>query len=85
MSAITIDTAAEDKVREILANSLDLEGEELTRTGLFVDEYGADSLCAIEMLSALEVAFGVTIEQDELQNMIHFEAVLEVLSRAESR
>ncbi|MFD4573529.1 acyl carrier protein [Streptomyces sp. NPDC058417] len=84
MSAITIDTAVEAQVRAIITDALELE-EDLTPTGLFVDEYGADSLAAIELLSTLERTFGVTIEQDELPKMIHLEAVLEVLSRAEAR
>ncbi|OEU94799.1 acyl carrier protein [Streptomyces oceani] len=82
---VTIDDATEAKVREILVESLELEDEELTRTGRFIEDYDADSLGAIEVLSALEKTFGVTIEQDELSNMVNLEAVLEVLSRAEAR
>ena len=84
MSAITIDATVEAQVRAIVADALELE-EELTSTGLFVDEYGADSLAAIELLSTLEKTFGVTIEQDELAKMVNLEAVLEVLSRAAAR
>ena len=84
MSAITIDATVEAQVRAIVADALELE-EELTSTGLFVDEYGADSLAAIELLSTLEKTFGVTIEQDELPRMVNLEAVLEVLSRAAAR
>ncbi len=84
MSAITIDETVEAQVRAIVADALELE-EELTSTGLFVDEYGADSLAAIELLSTLEKTFGVTIEQDELSKMVNLEAVLEVLSRAAAR
>ncbi|MFG3253802.1 acyl carrier protein [Streptomyces sp. NPDC048172] len=85
MSTVVIDEKTEATVREILVNSLDLEGEELTRTGLFVEDYGADSLGAIEVLSALEKTFDVTIEQEELPAMVNLEAVLDVLSRAASR
>ncbi|MET9504145.1 acyl carrier protein [Streptomyces sp. NPDC006259] len=84
MSAITIDEAVEIQVRAIVTDALELE-EELTATGLFVDDYGADSLAAIELLSTLEKTFGVTIEQDELPKMVNLEAVLEVLSRAAAR
>lgn len=82
---VTIDDATEAKVREIIVESLEIEDEELSRTALFNEEYDADSLGAIEVLSQLEKAFGVTIEQDELANMVNFEGVLEVLSRAEAR
>lgn len=82
---VTIDDATEAKVREIIVDSLEIDDADLTRTGLFNEEYDADSLGAIEVLSLLEKAFGVTIEQDELPNMVNFEAVLEVLSRAETR
>ncbi len=85
MTTLTIDETTEPKVRAILADCLDMEADEIAPTGLFTEEYGADSLGAIEMLAGLEKAFGVTIAQDELANMIHLRAVLDVLSRAEAR
>ncbi|NGO71892.1 acyl carrier protein [Streptomyces sp. SB3404] len=85
MSAVVINAETEAKVREILVNSLDLEGEELTMDGLFVEDYGADSLGAIEVLSALEKTFDVTIEQEEMQRMVNLATVLDILSRAAAR
>ncbi|MGW2377485.1 MULTISPECIES: acyl carrier protein [Kitasatospora] len=82
MSAVAID---ETKVREIVADCLDLEIDELTLTDHFIDHYGADSLNAIEVLARLEKQFNVTIPQDELANMVNLAAVLEVLSRATAR
>ncbi|MFI9359977.1 acyl carrier protein [Kitasatospora sp. NPDC053057] len=82
MSAVAID---ETKVREIVADCLDLEIEELTLTDHFIDHYGADSLNAIEVLARLEKEFNVTIPQEELANMVNLSAVLEVLSRATAR
>jgi acyl carrier protein len=85
MSAVTIDAATEAKVRAIVADCLDMEADDIEPTALFTEEYGADSLGAIEMLAGLEKAFGVTIEQSELAKMIHLRAVLDVLSQAEAR
>ncbi|MET7640367.1 acyl carrier protein [Streptomyces sp. NPDC005438] len=85
MGTVSIDAATEAKVRELLVEALDIEDEELTRTGLFVEDYEADSLSAIEVLASLERTFKVTIEQEELANMTNLEGVLEVLSRAETR
>ncbi|MER7751517.1 acyl carrier protein [Kitasatospora sp. NPDC097643] len=82
MSTVAIDQA---KVREIVADCLDLEVDELTLTDLFIDHYGADSLNAIEVLARLEKEFSVTIAQEELSNMVNLEAVLDVLSRATAR
>ncbi|MFD5465588.1 acyl carrier protein [Kitasatospora sp. NPDC127059] len=82
MSTVAIN---EPKVREIVADCLDLELDELTLTDHFIDHYGADSLNAIEVLARLEKEFHVTIPQEELPNMVNLAAVLEVLSRATAR
>ncbi|MFF8592597.1 acyl carrier protein [Streptomyces sp. NPDC015220] len=84
MSALTIDAAVEAQVREIVADVLELE-DDLTPTGRFVDDYGADSLAAIELLAKLEKTFGITIPQESLAEMVSLEAVLDVLARAEAR
>ncbi|NNJ05529.1 acyl carrier protein [Streptomyces sp. PKU-MA01144] len=68
------------KIKEIVCEILELEEEEVTAEGLFNDEYGADSLRAIEILGALEREFGVVIEQAELVRMTNLQGVYDVLA-----
>lgn len=68
-------------VRDILCDILEIETDELTEDAVFVDEYDADSLRAVEILAALERRFNVKIPESELANMENFRKVKEVLSR----
>ncbi|MBD2892451.1 acyl carrier protein [Spirillospora sp. NPDC000708] len=77
MTALTDATRA--KVKEIVCDILELETEEVTETSLFVEEHGADSMRAIEILASLEINFGVVIDQSELERMVNLAGVYEVL------
>lgn len=68
-------------VKEILADILEIEPHELTDEGLFIDDYDADSLRAVEILATLEKKFRIKIPEQELKNMSNLKNVLEVLQR----
>jgi len=70
-----------EELREIVAEVLEIEPEELTDDGDFVEEYDADSLRAIEILARIEKRYRVEIPQAELAQMRNLEAVYTVLSR----
>lgn len=70
-----------EELREIVAEVLEVDPEELTDTGNFVDVYEADSLRAIEILARIEKKYRVEIPQAELANMPNLNAVSAVLSR----
>ncbi|THA74586.1 acyl carrier protein [Streptomyces sp. A0592] len=72
-------------VRAIITDILELDDDELTGTSLFIEDHGADSLGAIEILSRIEKELGVVIPQDDLVKLVHLDAVLEVLATAERR
>ncbi|MFE3515082.1 acyl carrier protein [Streptomyces sp. NPDC059166] len=83
---MTVNTPVDVKaVRAVIIDILELEDEELTGTSLFVEDHGADSLGAIEILSRIEKDLGVVLPQDDLVKLIHLDAVLEVLATAERR
>lgn len=68
-------------LREIVAEVLEIDIDELTDTGDFVEEYEADSLRAIEILARIEKQFRIEIPQEELAQMRNLRAVNEVLAR----
>lgn len=70
------------RIKEIVAEILEIEPDELTPTSLFKEDHGADSLRAIEILAELERAFDVTIEQATLSRMVNLDAVYEVVADA---
>ncbi|MGW2046479.1 acyl carrier protein [Streptomyces sp. NPDC001858] len=75
----------EARVREIICEVLELDDSELTLDARFGDEYGADSMNAIEILSNIETGLGVEIERRELNRMVDLRTVLQVLETAKAR
>ncbi|MFD6325630.1 acyl carrier protein [Streptomyces sp. NPDC058442] len=69
-----------DELREIVAEVLEVEPEEITETGSFVDEYEADSLRAIEILARIEKKYKIDIPQSALPEMGNLKAVYDVVA-----
>lgn len=68
------------KIKDIVCAILEIEPDELTDTSLFKEEHDADSMAAIEILSQLERAFGVDIDQADLPRMVHLDGIVAVVA-----
>ena len=58
-----------EKMRQIVAETLNCDLEQVTPAARLAEDLGADSLAAVELSMALEEAFHVTIEDDALPEM----------------
>ena len=58
-----------EKVKALIAETLNCDLEKVTMEASLADDLGADSLAAVELSMALEEEFGVTIADEELPNM----------------
>lgn len=58
-----------EKVKEIVAESLNVEGSTLSETTSFKEDLGADSLDLFEMVMAFEEAFEVEIPSEDLEQI----------------
>ncbi|MCA3242297.1 MAG: acyl carrier protein [Rubrivivax sp.] len=67
-------------VRAIVAEVLEVDPELVQGDTNFVLDLDADSLRIIEILSRLESALGLTIDQAQLARMISLNSVLDVLA-----
>ena len=83
-SSVQIDADGKAKIKEIVSEILEIEAEDMTDTSLFKEDHDADSLGAIEILSALERTFGVEIDQAELTRMVNLEGVIAVVAEAQA-
>ena len=81
-SAVTIDETQKAQIKEIVSEILEIDPAEMTDTSLFKEDHDADSLGAIEILSALERTFSVEIDQAELTRMVNLEGVIAVVAEA---
>lgn len=58
-----------EKVKEIVAESLNVEESTLSETTSFKEDLGADSLDLFEMVMAFEEAFEVEIPSEDLEQV----------------
>jgi acyl carrier protein len=58
------------KVKEIVAEQLDVEMAKITDDARFVEDLGADSLAIVEIVLAFEEAFGVDIPDEVTEKMV---------------
>lgn len=58
-----------DKIREMLANQLNIETDKIKEDSRIIEDLGADSLDMIEMLMALEEEFGITVPDDKADSL----------------
>ena len=58
-----------EKVKEIVAESLNVEESTLSETTSFKEDLGADSLDLFEMVMAFEEAFEVEIASEDLEQI----------------
>jgi acyl carrier protein len=59
----------EDKVKEIIAEQLGANAEDVVPTASFIDDLGADSLDTVELVMALEEEFGVEIPDEDAEGI----------------
>lgn len=57
------------KIREIVAEQLGVDVEEVTPEASFIDDLGADSLDTVELVMALEEAFSVEIPDEDAEKI----------------
>ena len=59
-----------EKIQEMLAEALNLSVEKVTAEAKIVDDLGADSLDVVELLSRLEDEYGITIPDEDVEELV---------------
>lgn len=78
----TISDALKARVKTIICDVLELDPDEVTETSRFIEDHGADSLQAIEILANLERDLGITMDQSDLSRMTTLHEVYAVVAEA---
>lgn len=68
-----------DKVKEIVADKLSLDEDEITIESSFIDDLGADSLDLVELIMALEDEFDIEIPDEEVEKIATVSDVVEYI------
>ena len=69
-----------EKIREIIAEQMASDPEEITENSSFKDDIGADSLDLFEMVMALEDEFGIEIPSEDLEQLLTVGDVMKYLT-----
>ena len=77
-----MNTVAERKemIKQLACDAFEMDGAELTPTALFDEDLGVDSLSVIDLLAGLEKAFGIDIEEVEVNRVISLDAVYDLVA-----
>lgn len=71
-----------EKLKEIIADVLNVEKEEITKETTFVDDLGADSLDIFQIIMGIEEAFDIEIENDEAEKIVTVGDAVEQIKNA---
>ena len=58
-----------EKVQAMLADALGVSADKITSDARIIEDLGADSLDVVELLSRLEDEYGITIPEDDVENL----------------
>jgi len=70
----------EKKVKQVIADTLHLDKQNIRPESLLVDDLGMDSFAAVEMLFNIEDAYGLEIPDEEMMNLKTVQHVVDYIS-----
>ncbi len=71
-----------EKVKEVIVENLNVDGNSVTLESQLKQDLGADSLDAVELVIALEDAFGIKVDDDAA---VKFVAVKDIVAYIDSK
>jgi acyl carrier protein len=60
----------EDKVKEIIVEQLGVNADQVTPEAKMIEDLGADSLDAVELVMAIEEEFEIEVPDDEAEKLV---------------
>jgi acyl carrier protein len=69
--------SAEDKVIDIIVEQLSVDKDKVVPSASFVDDLGADSLDLVELIMAMEEAFGIEIPDEVAEKITTVQDAIE--------
>lgn len=58
-----------DRVKQLILDQLDVDGDEITPDARFIDDLGADSLDIVELIMAIEEEFELEIPDEDAERI----------------
>ncbi|MCC2125743.1 MAG: acyl carrier protein [Lachnospiraceae bacterium] len=71
-----------DKLREIIAEVLNVDADEITMDTTFVDDLGADSLDVFQIIMGIEEEFDIEISNEDAEKIVSVGDAVEQIKNA---
>ena len=71
-----------EKLKEIIADVLNVEADDITEDTKFVDDLGADSLDIFQIIMGIEETFDIEIDNDEAEKIATVGDAVEQIKKA---
>lgn len=68
-----------DRVKAIIIKQLNVEEDQVTGDANFVDDLGADSIDAVELIMAIETEFNIDIPEKDAETFVRVDDVVAYL------
>ena len=68
----------ENEIRDLVAEVIEVEPEEVTSEADFIEDLGMDSMQALEIMAAIEKRYSIQIPEDYLVKIINLSSLLNV-------
>ena len=73
--------SSEEKVKGIIVEQLGVNADQVKREAKVVEDLGADSLDAVELVMAVEEEFGVEVPDDQAENLTTVGAIVDYVDK----
>lgn len=70
-----------EKVREMLARQMEIDESEITMDTHIVDDLGADSLDAVDLITTVEDEFSIFITDEEAKDLFTVSEIVNFIAR----
>lgn len=70
-----------DKVKDMLVEKLGIAPEKITLESEIIKDLGADSLDLVEMLLTMEDNFGITVSDEETENIATVQDIVNLIDK----
>ncbi|MFC4427989.1 MULTISPECIES: acyl carrier protein [Deinococcus] len=68
-----------DDVKDVIVDKLGVDADKVTPEARFVEDLGADSLETVELIMGLEDKFGITISDEDAENIRTVQAAMDYI------
>ncbi len=73
-----------EKVKQLLVENLGVDESKITLESEIIKDLGADSLDLVEMLLSMEENFGVTISDEQTENIKTVKDIVDIIDNAKN-